>query len=191
MKKRHLFLFLLGILEGIYPSPLHLFSFSKAGALAASSLSYAEIINKSPQQAWKTLIKGMADKPELFSFLLQAIDSIKPLIKYFYPEHLSKIEEIPHTLHFSSAQWKQHLSVLGNLTLPVGQLLVKDKNLGPSLQQLTIASEAKEYISSFVKIATYFLLSKGTPSMLSLEQEWKKLEPSLKAYLKQKKVLIN
>lgn len=168
---------------GIHPSP------SQPIAFQTKSESYASIIDKSPEKAWKYFAKIIADKPEIISLVDQTLEQIKPAIQFVAPEKMDKIMGVRNRIHVTPDNWKGHIMIIGNIAAKAGKIIVSSKTLGKLLHQLSNASERKDYISALGGIISYSFIYKNDPEMIKIADEWRKVENSVKGHLKKSRIL--
>ena len=177
---------------GIYIPPLALNAYAIPTQPSLSNTkteSYASIVNRSPEKAWKNFVKAIAQKPEIIVLVDQILEQIKPIIQFVDPEKINKVISIRNRIHVTPENWEKHIMAIGNMATEAGKILVVNKNLGNLLHQLSIASEKADYISALTGIVYFFFISKNDSDLALVEDKWNKIESPLKKYLKKSKVL--
>lgn len=161
----------------------------QSSMLQAKTESYASIVNKSPEKAWKNFIKTIAQKPEIIALVDQTLEQIKPIIQFVDPEKINKVISLRNRINVTPENWEEHIMTIGNMATEVGKILVTNKKLGNLLHQVSIASEKADYLSALTGIVYFFLISNNDPDLVSVEGKWKKVESPIKNYLKKSKIL--
>jgi hypothetical protein len=177
---------------GIYSTLLALNAYALPNQPSLSKTrteSYASIVNRSPEKAWKNFVKAIAQKPEIIALVDQTLEQIKPIIQFVDPEKINKVISIRNRIHVTPGNWEKHIMAIGNMATEAGSGLVVNKNLGNLLHQLSTASEKADYISALTGIVYFFFISKNDPDLALVENKWKKVESPIKKYLKNSKVL--